>query len=93
MMHVVQGEDCPGHLNLRCCSRELQRKEQQRQERTGLRALSSLGLTPGTSLMALIQQSLAFYICRRLESERWQHVQWELSGANVQVDSLLSVRL
>ena len=74
-------------------SRERRRKEQQRQERTGLRALSSLGLTPGTSLMALIQQSLAFYICRRLESERWQHVQWELSGANVQVDSLLSVRL
>ncbi len=66
-------------------SRERRRKEQQKQERTGLKALSSLGLTPGTSLMALIQQSLAFYICRRLESERWQHVQWELSGANVQV--------
>lgn len=72
-------------MTLRMCLRERRRKEQQKQERTGLKALSSLGLTPGTSLMALIQQSLAFYICRRLESERWQHVQWELSGANVQV--------
>ena len=77
-------------LKLRYLCRERRRKEQQKQERTGLKALSSLGLTPGTSLMALIQQSLAFYICRRLESERWQHVQWELSGANVQVGVLLS---
>ncbi len=37
--------------------------------------------------MALIQQSLAFYICRRLNSAKWQNVQWELSGANVQVSS------
>ena len=51
----------------------------------GLKLLSSIGLTPGTSLMALIQQSLAFYICRRLNSEKWQNVQWELSGANVEV--------
>lgn len=65
--------------------RERRRKEQIRQERMGLKVLSSLGLTPGTSLMALIQQSLAFYICRSLDSERWQHIQWELSGANVQV--------
>lgn len=42
----------------------------------------------GTSLMALIQQSLAFYICRRLDSPKYQHIQWELSGANVQVPSL-----
>ena len=53
----------------------------------GLKLLSSIGLTPGTSLMALIQQSLAFYICRRLTSEKWQNVQWELSGANVEVFS------
>ena len=65
--------------------RERRRKEQQRQERVGLKLLSSIGLTPGTSLMALIQQSLAFYICRRLNSEKWQHIQWELSGANVEV--------
>ena len=51
----------------------------------GLKLLSSIGLTPGTSLMALIHQSLAFYICRRLNSEKWQNVQWELSGANVEV--------
>ena len=42
--------------------------------------------------MALIQQSLAFYICRRLDLERWQQVQWELSGANVQVGAPLSGR-
>ncbi|CAL5224335.1 g7007 [Coccomyxa viridis] len=76
--------DGPAPVAKLITQRERRRKEQQKQERTGLKALSSLGLTPGTSLMALIQQSLAFYICRRLESERWQHVQWELSGANVQ---------
>ena len=73
-------------MSLYC--RERRRKEQMKQERIGLKELSSIGLTPGTSLMALIQQSLAFYICRRLESEKWQHIQWELSGANVQVGRL-----
>ena len=44
-------------------------------------------MVTGTSLMALIQQSLAFYICRRLDSPKWQNIQWELSGTNVQVPS------
>lgn len=45
--------------------------------------LSTMGLTPGTPLMAEIERSLEFYICQRLQ--RWKHLNFELSGARVQV--------
>ena len=45
--------------------------------------LSTMGLTPGTPLMAEIERSLEFYICQRLQ--RWKHLTFELSGARVQV--------
>ena len=45
--------------------------------------LSTMGLTPGTPLMAEIERSLEFYICQRLQ--KWQHLEFELSGAQVQV--------
>ena len=45
--------------------------------------LSSVGLTPGTLLMAEIERNLEFYICQRLQ--RWKHLEFELSGATVQV--------
>ncbi len=32
-----------------------------------------------------MQDSLTFYICQRLTSQRWKHVHFELSGATVQV--------
>ena len=47
------------------------------------RGLSTMGLTPGTPLMAEIERSLEFYICQRLQ--KWRHLQFELSGARVQV--------
>ncbi len=34
---------------------------------------------------AAVQDSLTFYICQRLTSQRWKHVHFELSGATVQV--------
>ncbi|DBB05165.1 TPA: hypothetical protein ACH3X3_010411 [Trebouxia sp. C0006] len=46
------------------------------------RGLSTMGLTPGTPLMAEIERSLEFYICQRLQ--KWRHLQFELSGARVQ---------
>ena len=45
--------------------------------------LSTMGLTPGTPLMAEIERSLEFYICQRLQ--KWKHLEFELSGARVQV--------
>lgn len=45
--------------------------------------MSTMGLTPGTPLMAEIERSLEFYICQRLQ--RWKHLKFELSGARVQV--------
>lgn len=39
--------------------------------------------------MAMIQQSLTYYICRRLQSAKWQHLQFELSGATVKVHQAL----
>ncbi len=47
-----------------------------------------MGLTPGTPLMAEIERSLEFYICQRLQ--KWRHLQFELSGARVQVIILCS---
>ncbi|KAL3147174.1 hypothetical protein ABBQ32_002680 [Trebouxia sp. C0010 RCD-2024] len=44
--------------------------------------MSTMGLTPGTPLMAEIERSLEFYICQRLQ--RWKHLKFELSGARVQ---------
>lgn len=55
----------------------------------GRPGLSTMGLTPGTPLMAEIEASLEFYICQRLQ--RWRHLEFELSGARVQV-SRASVR-
>ena len=49
----------------------------------GRPGLSTMGLTPGTPLMAEIEASLEFYICQRLQ--RWRHLEFELSGARVQV--------
>ncbi|DBB01593.1 TPA: hypothetical protein ACH3X1_000240 [Trebouxia sp. C0004] len=46
------------------------------------RGLSTMGLTPGTPLMAEIERSLELYICQRLQ--KWRHLQFELSGARVQ---------
>ena len=45
--------------------------------------LSTVGLTPGTTVMAEIERDLEFYICQRLR--KWQHLEFELSGARVQV--------
>ena len=47
-----------------------------------------MGLTPGTPLMAMIQESLTYYICRRLQTSAWQHLHFELSGATVKVSYL-----
>lgn len=44
--------------------------------------LSTVGLTPGTTVMAEIERDLEFYICQRLR--KWQHLEFELSGARVQ---------
>ena len=55
--------------------------------RTRKRGLSTIGLTPGTPLMAEIERSLEFYICQRLQ--KWKHVEFELSGATVQVSSCI----
>lgn len=35
--------------------------------------------------MAMIQESLTYYICRRLQTAKWQHLHFELSGATVKV--------
>lgn len=45
--------------------------------------MSTMVLTPGTPIMAEIERSLEFYICQRLQ--RWRHLEFELSGARVQV--------
>jgi len=45
--------------------------------------MSSLGLTPGTPMMADLENSLRFYISHRLK--KWSHVQFELSGTTVPV--------
>lgn len=50
-----------------------------------------MGLTPGTPLMAEIERSLEFYICQRLQ--KWRHLQFELSGARVQVLLLCIAKL
>lgn len=50
-----------------------------------------MGLTPGTPLMAEIERSLEFYICQRLQ--KWRHLQFELSGARVQVIVFCSPKL
>ena len=55
-----------------------------KEARAGPRPLSSLGLTPGTPLMALVQASLTYYICQRLQAPRHARVHFELSGATVQ---------
>ncbi len=55
------------------------------------RGLSTIGLTPGTPLMAEIERSLEFYICQRLQ--KWRHLQFELSGARVQVILLCTPKL
>ena len=49
-----------------------------------------MGLTPGTPLMAEIERSLEFYICQRLQ--KWKHLEFELSGARVQVSLCLLYR-
>lgn len=69
------------------------KKEAQKEARSGPRLLSSLGLTPGTPLMAMIQESLTYYICRRLQTSAWQHLHFELSGATVKVSSMRSSAL
>lgn len=46
--------------------------------------MSTMGLTPGTPIMAEIEASLEFYICQRLQ--KWRHLEFELSGARVQVN-------
>ena len=43
---------------------------------------------PCLRAQASIQESLTFYICQRLQTARWQHVHFELSGATVQVGLL-----
>ena len=45
--------------------------------------MSTMGLTPGTPLMAEIERSLEFYICQRLQ--RFKYLKYELSGARVEV--------
>ena len=35
--------------------------------------------------MALVQQSLTYYICQRLQTHRFAGLHFELSGATVQV--------
>ncbi len=55
------------------------------------RGLSTMGLTPGTPLMAEIERSLEFYICQRLQ--KWRHLQFELSGARVQVKLVVQSKL
>ncbi|KAL0035693.1 hypothetical protein WJX79_008956 [Trebouxia sp. C0005] len=53
------------------------------------RGLSTMGLTPGTPLMAEIERSLEFYICQRLQ--KWRHLQFELSGARVQGEGEIKI--
>ena len=66
-------------------------KESLKEARTGPRLLSSLGLTPGTPLMALVQRSLTYYICQRLQAHRFAGLHFELSGATVQARPPFSV--
>ncbi|CAL8471458.1 g11000 [Coccomyxa elongata] len=80
---VVFALDGPAPLAKLLTQRMRRRKEAQKEARTGPRPLSSLGLTPGTPLMAMIQESLTYYICRRLQTAKWQHLHFELSGATV----------
>lgn len=54
-----------------------------KQSRRGKPGMSTMGLTPGTPMMAEIEASLEFYICQRLQ--KWRHLEFELSGARVQV--------
>lgn len=44
-----------------------------------------LAITPGTSFMQDVQGSLQYYICQRLISYKFQHLQMELSGSTVKV--------
>ncbi len=90
----VQHADCSGcavvvpSATLIICMhgcRLRRKKEAQKEAKSGPRLLSSLGLTPGTPLMAMIQESLTYYICRRLQTSAWQHLHFELSGATVKV--------
>lgn len=53
--------------------------------------MSTMGLTPGTPIMAEIEASLEFYICQRLQ--KWRHLEFELSGARVQVNDALTQRM
>lgn len=60
-------------------------KESRKESTSSGSALSGVGLTPGTSFMVEVQQSLAYYIAQRVTSPRYQHLQFELSGADVKV--------
>lgn len=79
--------------NLKDMDRERRRTQAQRELKKGARPLSSVGLTPGTPLMAMIQHSLTYYICCRLHSSTWQHLHFELSGATVEVGSCFTTGL
>ena len=51
-------------------------------------AVHVMHAAPCSRAQASIQESLTYYICQRLQTARWQHVHFELSGATVQVGLL-----
>ena len=50
------------------------------------RCMTPAEATAPAAPQAAVQDSLTFYICQRLTSQRWKHVHFELSGATVQVE-------
>ena len=67
-----------------CPSRSRRAAMSKRESRRRASGISSLGLTPGTQLMTDLENSLAFYVCQRLQTS-WAHLHFELSGATVAV--------
>ena len=57
---------------------------------SGALAVHVMHAAPCPPAQASIQESLTFYICQRLQTARWQHVHFELSGATVQVGLLFA---
>eukprot|EP00884_Botryococcus_braunii_P004369 jgi/Botrbrau1/13933/Bobra.0193s0001.1 len=80
---VVFAMDGPAPLAKLLTQRQRRIRESRKDSTSSQRATSGAGLTPGTPFMAEVQQSLAYYIAQRVTSPRYQHLQFELSGANV----------
>lgn len=70
---------------IRAMCRQRRIKESRKESRSPQKSVTATALTPGTPFMAEVQQSLAYYISSRLLSPQFQHLQFELSGADVKV--------